>query len=84
MTTVSEVTAEEVKNLLSDYYGYTGTFKVDAKQKIITHYPIIHSLPNSVGKPLQRSYRFEGKKRLYLTTIGDKQESVFTWERVGD
>lgn len=78
----ADVTCDEVKSLLKDYYGYSGTYKVDPRRKIVIHKIQIHCLPNEVGKLLEREYRFADKNHLYLTTLGATPNLTIVWERV--
>lgn len=55
---------------------------MDTKRKIVTHHPEIHFLPNSVDKTLERTYRFAGNDRLYLTTIAANPNQTIVWERI--
>lgn len=77
------ITLEEAKSALADFFAYAGPFEIDHKQKIVTHRVKTHLSPKAINKDLKRSYRFEGK-RLYLTTIGnDKDNKTIIWERIG-
>lgn len=79
---ITDTTCDEAKTLLTDYYGYAGSYEIDTQHKMVIHHPQIHFLPNSVSKTIVRTYRFIGNDQLYLTTVAANPNLILVWHRV--
>jgi hypothetical protein len=79
-------TPEEIKAAFETYQAYWGRFKVDERERVVTHFVTQALLPNWVGTEQRRHYRFQDG-RLHLRTppltIGGKRlTGVLIWEKI--
>ena len=79
-------TPEEIKAAFETYQAYWGRFKVDERERVVTHYVTQALLPNWVGTEQRRQYKFQDG-RLHLRTpplaIGGKRlTGVLIWEKI--
>jgi predicted O-methyltransferase YrrM len=80
-------TDAEVRDAFNGYIGYFGTYVVDDSAHTVTHHVLGASFPNWTGVTLVRSYAFEERERLRLSTPpievgGESLEYVLLWERM--
>jgi hypothetical protein len=76
---------EELKDAFDEYFGYFGTYTVNANAGTVTHHVDGASHPNFVGTDQQRFCTWQGN-RLVLSTqpeqaAGADVKYVATWER---
>ena len=57
---------------------YTGTFRVDAKRKLVIHRVAYSTTADWVGTDLVRQYSFAGRRRLTLSTLPAGDEGAQT------
>jgi len=79
-------TPEEIKAAFESYQAYWGRFKIDERERVVTHYVTQALLPNWVGTEQRRYYQFKDG-RLHLRTppitIGGKRlTGVLIWEKI--
>jgi Lipocalin-like domain len=80
-------TDAEVRDAFDGYIGYFGTYSVDDATRAVTHHVHGASFPNWTGATLVRSYAFDEKGRLRLSTPpievgGELLEYILVWERM--
>jgi Lipocalin-like domain len=77
-----ESTTQERTTAWANYFGYFGTYTVDAERKEVVHRIEGSWFPNLVGTEQIRHYRFEGKQLVLLahTPWGDVRN---VWEKYG-
>ncbi len=80
-------TEAEVRDAFDGYIAYFGTYSVDDAARAVTHTVQGASFPNWTGANLVRSYVFDDKGRLRLSTPpievgGESLEYVLWWERM--
>lgn len=66
------------------FYAYCGTYKLDAANSTVYHYPTIAWTPAYVGSTQKRPFRLEGDKLIITTTQGMDpriQKRVLVWQR---
>ena len=71
------------------YYGsfiaYCGTFKLDAENSTLYHYPTVAWSPSYVGSTQPRPFRLEGDKLIITATKGlpnpKMEKLVLVWQR---
>lgn len=75
---------EEKASAVDGFIGYCGTWKLDAKQSVITHYPTVAWVPGFVGTTQSRPFRLEGDRLIFtpVTNNPTVAKVVLTWERV--
>lgn len=76
---------EEIKAAFEGYIAYFGTYKINEAEGTVTHHVEGSVLPNWVGVPLKRFYKFSDN-RLTLSTPpmtmgGHKVTGLLIWER---
>jgi len=80
-------TPAEIKSAFEGYIGYYGTYEINEKEGIVTHYLEGSSFPNWVGKALPRFYKFSGSRLTLSTpsmTMGNQRVvGALVWERAG-
>lgn len=79
-------TSDEIKAAFESYQAYWGRFKIDEREKVVTHTVTQALLPNWVGTEQRRYYQFKDGK-LHLRTppvsIGGKRVTgVLIWEKI--
>ena len=74
----NETSPEEIKSIVEGFTAFFGTYEINYAEKIITHKVEGHLLPNSVGKPLKRSFEFSGDRLILKPT----QSRRVIWERI--
>ena len=75
-------TAEEIREAVSGFFAYFGTFDVDDSAQTVIHHVQACLVPSWVGTDLKRTYRFNAN-RLVLTAITTSVLEL-TWEREPD
>ncbi|MGC1105456.1 MAG: lipocalin-like domain-containing protein [Candidatus Acidiferrales bacterium] len=76
-----EATPEERASAWLDYFGYFGTYSIDAERNAVTHHVEGSSFPNLNGSKQVRSFRFEGERLvLDADTSWGKVQAV--WQKI--
>ena len=79
-------TPEETKAAFESYQAYFGKFKIDERERTVTHTVTQALLPNWVGTEQRRYYKFEDGKLILRTppfAIGGKRVTgVLVWEKI--
>ncbi|MGC2313897.1 MAG: lipocalin-like domain-containing protein [Candidatus Acidiferrales bacterium] len=76
-----EATAEERARAWLDYFGYFGTYSIDAERNAVAHHVEGSSFPNISGSKQIRFYRFEGE-RLVLDADAAWGKVQAVWEKI--
>ncbi len=66
------------------FYAYCGTYKLDAANSTVYHYPTIAWIPAYIGSTQKRPFRLEGDKLIITTTQNTDprlQKRVLVWQR---
>lgn len=80
-------TDAEVRDAFDGYIAYFGTYSIDDSTRAVTHTVHGASFPNWTGAKLVRSYAFDERGRLRLSTPaievgGESLEYILLWERM--
>ncbi len=77
-------TSEEKIAAFDGFIAYCGTYKLDAQQETVTHYPDVAWTPAYVGSTQPRPFRIEGNRLIITPATADPNvtKRVLTWERV--
>jgi hypothetical protein len=75
--------AEEIREAVSGFISYFGTFDVDESARTVTHHVEACLVPSWVGTDLVRTYRFTSS-RLILQAVNAEDTIELTWERESD
>jgi hypothetical protein len=73
--------ADEAANAWQTYFGYWGTFQVDADKGVVLHRVEGCSFPNWIGAEQVRHFRFDGADRLILEAQSGSVRSNLIWQR---
>lgn len=76
------VSQEEMTSPGPGYFGYFGTFTLDAAAGTVTHHIESCSFPGLTGTPQVREYRLDGR-RLTLGAVTEWGRVRIVWERFG-
>jgi hypothetical protein len=71
----------EAANAWRTYFGYWGSFAVDAEKREVVHRVEGSSFVNWVGTEQVRQFRFDGPDRLILETRSSSGHSTVIWRR---
>ena len=79
-------TASEIKAAFESYQAYYGRYKVDERERVVTHTVIQSLLPNLVGTEQRRQYKFKDGKLILRTPpilIGGRRLiGELVWEKI--
>ncbi len=75
--------AEEIRDAVSGFIAYFGTFDVDEAAQTVIHHVQACLVPSWVGTDLKRAYRFTAN-RLVLTATAATSVLELIWEREMD
>jgi hypothetical protein len=75
------VSPEEMREILSGFASYFGTFDVDESSRTVIHHVQGCLVPSWVGGDLHRNYEFGGTDRLVLTALLDESVNRLVWQR---
>jgi len=80
-------TDAEVRAAFEGHASYFGTYSVDLAMRTVTHHVRGASYPNWIGGDQVRHFKFDGSRRLSLSTPslvsgGQSLEYVLIWERI--
>ena len=69
----------------ASFIAYCGTFKLDAQNSTVYHYPTVAWTPSYVGSTQPRPFRLEGDKLIITATKGlpdpKMEKLVLVWQR---
>ncbi len=77
----SQAKVEEIVNAWRAYFGYWGTFEIDAEKGVIVHRVEGSSFPNWIGTKQLRYFRFDGPNRLTLEAQSAAGRYKLVWQR---
>jgi len=79
-------TTGEIKAAFESYQAYYGRYKVDERERVVTHTVIQSLLPNLVGTEQRRQYKFKDGKLILRTPpilIGGRRlTGELVWEKI--
>ena len=78
-----EATDGEAAEAWRTYFGYWGSFKVYAEERVVVHRVEGSSFSNWIGTEQVRHFRFEGANRLILEAQSSSGHSKLIWQRLG-
>jgi len=79
-------TPEEIKAAFETYQAYWGRYRIDERERVVTHYVTQALLPNWIGSEQRSYYKFQdGRLRLRtppLVSGGKRVTGVLIWEKI--
>ncbi|MBV9405512.1 MAG: lipocalin-like domain-containing protein [Acidobacteriaceae bacterium] len=79
-----DASPDEAAEAWGTYFGYWGSFSVDAERGVVVHRVEGSSFSNWVGTEQVRQFRFDGTNRLILETHSPSGHSTVIWQRMSD
>lgn len=76
--------AEEIAEAWHSYFGYWGSFEVNAGKNVVVHRVEGCSFPNWIGTEQVRHFRFDGPNRLVLETESPAGRYTVIWQKIID
>lgn len=78
---IREASPEDMRDILTGFASYFGTFDIDEFSRIVIHHVQAHLIPSWVGTDLRRTYEFSSDNQLILTAATDQGTSRLVWQR---
>jgi hypothetical protein len=78
---VREASPEDMRDILTGFTAYFGTFDIDESSRTVIHHVQAHLIPSWVGTDLRRTYEFSGGNQLILTPTFDQSANRLVWQR---
>jgi len=79
-----DASPEDAAEAWRTYFGYWGSFAVDAEKRVVVHRVEGSSFSNWIGTEQVRHFRFETANRLILEAQSPSGHSTLTWQRMSD
>lgn len=77
----SQATVDELAEAWRAYFGYWGTYEIDAGKGVIMHRVEGCSFPNWIGTKQARHFRFDGPNRLTLEAQSASGRYKLIWQK---
>jgi hypothetical protein len=78
---IGAASAEEMREMLTGFNSYFGTFEVDAPAKTVIHHLQSALIPSWVGTVQRRKYEFSGKNELIILNTASQEAYRLVWQR---
>ncbi len=79
--TIREASADDLREMLTGFTAYFGTFDIDESARTVIHHVQCALIPSWVGTDLRRTYEFSGANQLTLTAASDQAVTRLVWQR---
>jgi hypothetical protein len=80
---IREASQDDLRDILTGFASYFGTFDVDESSRTVIHHVQAHLIPGWVGADFRRAYEFSGGNRLILTADFQQSTARLVWQRDG-
>jgi Lipocalin-like domain len=78
---VESASAEEMREMLTGFNAYFGTFHIDEPSKTVIHHLQSALIPSWVGSDQRRQYEFSGKGELIILNTASQEAYRLVWQR---
>jgi hypothetical protein len=78
---IESASAEEMREMLTGFNAYFGTFDVDEQSKTVIHHLQSALIPSWVGTDQRRQYEFSGKDELIILNTASQEAYRLVWQR---
>jgi len=78
---IREASPEDMRDILTGFTAYFGTFDIDESSRTVIHHVQAHLIPSRVGTDLRRTYDFSSSNQLILTAASDQGATRLVWQR---
>jgi Lipocalin-like domain len=80
----SQATDQEIREAVSGFMSYFGTYSVDEATNTVTHHVEAALVPGWVGTSLVRTFQIDSSGQLILTRQVPGETDVLVWRRMAD
>ena len=80
---IATASAEDMREMLTGFNAYFGTFDVDEPARTVIHHLQSALIPSWVGTDQRRKYEFSGSNRLIMFNTASQADYRLVWEREG-
>ena len=78
---IGTASAEEMREMLTGFNAYFGTFDIDEPSKTVIHRLQSALIPSWVGTDQRRQYEFSGKDELIILNTASQEAYRLVWHR---
>jgi Lipocalin-like domain len=78
---IATASAEDMREMLTGFNAYFGTFDVDEPSRTVTHHLQSALIPSWVGTDQRRKYEFSGSNRLIMFNTASNASYRLVWHR---
>jgi hypothetical protein len=80
---ISTASADDMREMLTGFNAYFGTFAVDEPARTVIHHLQSALIPSWVGTDQRRKYEFSGGNRLIMFNTASQADYRLVWDREG-
>ncbi len=80
---IGAASAEDLREMLTGFNAYFGTFDIDEPSKTVIHHLQSALIPSWVGTDHRRKYEFSGKDELIILNPASQEAYRLVWQREG-
>ena len=78
---IGSASAEEMREMLTGFNAYFGTFDIDEPSKTVIHHVQSALIPSWVGTDQRRQYEFSAKGELIILNTASQEAYRLVWQR---
>jgi len=78
---IGSASAEDLRDMLTGFNAYFGTFHIDEPSKTVIHHLQSALIPSWVGSDQRRQYEFSGKDQLIILNTASQEAYRLVWQR---
>lgn len=80
-TAIAASSAEEMREMLTGFNAYFGTFDIDEPSRTVIHHVQSALIPSWVGSDQRRKYEFSGRDQLIILNTASQVAYRLVWDR---
>ena len=78
---IESVSTEDMREMLTGFNAYFGTFDIDEPSKTVIHHLQSALIPSWVGSDQRRQYEFSGRDELIILNTASQEAYRLVWQR---
>jgi hypothetical protein len=78
---IAEASAEDMREMLTGFNAYFGTFEIDEPSRTVIHHLQSALIPSWVGSDQRRKYEFSGRDQLIIFNAASQAAYRLVWHR---
>ena len=78
---IAEASADDMREMLTGFNAYFGTFDIDASSRTVVHHVQSALIPSWVGSDQRRKYEFSGRDQLVILNTAGQADYRLVWQR---